>query len=179
MSPISAIPMLAAAAVASIAVLTDLRSRRIPNVLTGAALLVGLSGNILLGLIAYGTPGALAGGLSALGGAVLGFGLLMPLYLTKVGGGGHAIGAGDVKLLASLGAILGPQLLISVAIYAAIAGGLQSFVLLLRHRPLGLVVYQVLVARVVPGLGGLKAPYALPIAAGVFLSMALPPVLKV
>src|SRR5436853_784536 len=92
------IPMSVAGVVASIAVVTDLRSRRIPNILTGTALLVGLVGNLLFGGLQQGIEGALFGGIIASGGAILGFGLLLPLYVKRVGGAGRAVGPRDVKL---------------------------------------------------------------------------------
>jgi hypothetical protein len=44
---------------------------------------------------------------------------------------------------------------------------------------LGLLLHQTLIMRVAPTTSGAKAPYAIPIAAGVFLSMVLPPVLRI
>ena len=49
--------------------------------------------------------------------------------------------------------------------------------MLVRLQPVGMLVHETLVMRVAPSLSGAKAPYALPIAAGVFLSMVLPPAL--
>src|SRR4051794_10509095 len=102
----------------SVAALVDLRYRRIPNALTAGLILVGIALN-------FGRFGTLGIGL-AVGGAALGLVLLLPLYVIR------AMSAGDVKLLAGLGAVLGPHVLISVAVYGALVGGLISAVMLAR-----------------------------------------------
>ena len=178
MTPALALSMLAASLVAVIALVFDVRSRRIPNWLTAGGLLLGLAGNLLLGSQSDGASGALSGGLSALTGAALGFGVLFPFYLIRVKGLGHAIGAGDVKLLAALGAIVGPQALVSLAVYAALAGAVQSIVVLASQRRLTLLVQQTLVIGGMPTPSGTKTPYAVAIAAGVFLAMVLPPLVR-
>jgi prepilin peptidase CpaA len=170
--------MLVASVVALLALLTDVRARRIPNWLTAGALLLGLTANLLLGGLADGLSGALSGGLTALTGAALGFGLLFPFYLIRVNGLGHAIGAGDVKLLAALGAIVGPHVLVSVAVYGALAGAVQSIVILANQRRLGLLLHQTMVMGTAPTLGGGKAPYGVAIAAGVFAALLLPPLVR-
>src|SRR5919202_3546799 len=107
-----ALVSLLAAAVAGVAACTDLRWRRIPNWLTLGAAILGLALNVMLA--------GLPGGGTALMGLGLGLALLLPFYVLR------AVGAGDVKLLAGLGAVLGPQTLVSVALYGAIVGGLMS-----------------------------------------------------
>src|SRR5512145_3261911 len=77
------------------AVISDLRTRRIPNALCGAALGVGL----FLQCMLFGIEGLVSG----LAGTLMGLVILLPLYL--VGG----MGAGDVKLMTSAGAFLGPS----------------------------------------------------------------------
>src|SRR5215467_6062427 len=94
---------------ASVAALIDVWSRRIPNWVTFGTLL----GGVLINAWLHGFSGALF----ALGGAALGLALLLPFYVMR------AIGAGDVKLLAALGALIGPTALISVAVYGALVGG--------------------------------------------------------
>ena len=139
---------------AAAAAVTDLRQRRIPNWLTGSASLIGLASHLWLG----GWSDGLAAGL----GLALGFGLLIPFYLVR------GIGAGDVKLLAALGAIVGPAALLQVALYVALAGGLQAIVVLMRTGALGAVLGEVLaMRRPAIALRGAKAPYALAIAVGV------------
>lgn len=154
---------LAPAAVASLAAVLDLRSRRIPNWLVLLACGAGVAVNVWrLGL---------AGLLVALSGAALGLLLLLPFYVLR------AIGAGDVKLLAGLGALVGPHALVSVAIYAAVAGGVISAVMLARRRRLGLTLREIGARPLHLSRSGATAPYGVAIASGVYLSMMLPSVL--
>ena len=178
MTPEHAILPIVALFVAGVALVTDLRARRIPNWLTASALLVGIVGNVCLGVFGSGLTGAASGAGVALLGALLGFALLFPMYLFRVAGVGRVIGAGDVKLLAALGALVGPQALISIAIYAAMAGGIQAVIMLMQRGRLGLFAYEALVMRVSPTPSGAKAPYALPIFIGVVASMLLPSVVR-
>jgi prepilin peptidase CpaA len=172
---IPTIPMLIAAMVAGTAAITDARTRRIPNWLTGGALLLGLVLNLVLGSLTDGVSGSVSALVSSAAGAALGFALLFPLYVIRVSGLGHAIGAGDVKLLAALGAIVGPQALISIAVYGAIAGGAQSLFLLGISGRLLPMARHALVLQSMPPLSGRKAPYAIAIAVGVCLTVVLPP----
>ena len=103
----------------------DLRTRRIPNRLTfgGAALA------LLYGLLA---PHPHTGGFfSALGGMAVGLALMLPLYLL------HALGAGDVKLMAMVGSFLGPAATCQVVIFVFITGGLAAISYALWHRMAG------------------------------------------
>jgi prepilin peptidase CpaA len=179
-TPVLSVPMFAASLVALSAVLTDLRWRRVPNWLTGGGLLLGLVGNLVLGSLSAGESGALSGVLSAVAGAGLGFVLLFPFYAIRVKGLGHAMGAGDVKLLVALGAIVGPHALVSVAIYGGLAGAVQSFVMLANGQRLKLRLQQTLVLGTIPTptLSGRKVPYAVALAAGVCLSLVLPPLVR-
>src|SRR5262245_50493918 len=103
-----------ALSVAAAACVTDLRSRRIPNVLTlGAA---------LAAMVFAGVSGGWAALLSAGAGWVVGAAVF---FLPFALGG---LGAGDVKLLAALGAWLGPHDAIWVALYTGIAGGIGALI---------------------------------------------------
>jgi prepilin peptidase CpaA len=99
------------------AVREDLLAHRIPNRLTGSLLCLGLSLQLVLG-------GCSALGEAALG-AVVGLAMLLPLYLLR------ATGAGDVKLLAALGALLGPYWTLVAGVYTLIAGGALALCYLL------------------------------------------------
>jgi prepilin peptidase CpaA len=112
----SAIQILVAVIVV-IAAATDIRSRRIPNWLTLSGVLAGLSLNFYLS----GWPGIR----SSASGMALGFGAYFALYALR------AMGAGDVKLMAAVGAILGPANWIAVFIASAFAGGLFAIVLMI------------------------------------------------
>src|SRR3954470_3750124 len=79
----------------AIAVVTDVRTRRIPNALTASMAVAGF-GIAAMGLGVTPVQAAL--------GLVVGLAVMMP---------GHVIGAtgaGDVKLLAAIGSLLGPSL---------------------------------------------------------------------
>jgi prepilin peptidase CpaA len=56
----------------------------------------------------------------------LGLALFMPFFALR------GLGAGDVKLLGALGAWLGPSIVIYVAFYSAIAGGVLGVVVALK-----------------------------------------------
>jgi prepilin peptidase CpaA len=172
---IAPIPLLAAAIVALAAVVTDLRARRIPNWLTLSSMLLALVAYSVFGGVANGGTGALAGAATSVVGAALGFALLLPLYLIRLPGLGRAMGAGDVKLLAAIGAIAGPNALQSIAFYTALAGAAQAVIILAGQGRLSLLLHQSMSLQRTP-LSGVKAPYALAIAAGVLLSMVLPPI---
>lgn len=90
------------------AVVTDHRSRRIPNALVLATLAAGLG----VGLWTGGLQG-LAG---AVGGAAVGLACLLPFYLAG------ALGAGDVKFMAALGSVLGPGDAFLASAAALVAG---------------------------------------------------------
>lgn len=99
----------------------DLRVRRIPNVLCAALLLWALVQIIWLG---QPQPAAAAIGVLAAGG----------LFLVVALIGRGAMGAGDVKLAAALGALLGFPLVFPALALGIIAGGLVALALLLSRR---------------------------------------------
>lgn len=97
MNPLSELPLALACGVTLAAAWLDAKTGRIPNLLTLPVLPLGL----LLG--------ALDGGLWGLGSAVFGaLSCLAVPYALFRASGGRAIGGGDVKLFAALGALLGP-----------------------------------------------------------------------
>jgi prepilin peptidase CpaA len=101
------------------AVLIDVRSRRIPNWLTASMVAAGFI------MAAVGISGL------TLGQAALGFAVGLLLMLP-----GHALGAtgaGDVKLMAAIGAILGPSMVFSAFLATAVAGGLFAVIVALRR----------------------------------------------
>jgi prepilin peptidase CpaA len=111
---------LAAIGVAIAACGFDLRSHRIPNVLTFGAAVAAFA-------VALATGGTTAFGWSVAGWLV-GLVLFLPVY--AVGG----MGAGDIKLLATIGAWLGPLGAFHTALYTGIAGALLALVVMYTHR---------------------------------------------
>jgi len=107
---------------AGLAAAIDLRTRRVPNPLTATLAALGLA------FAASGISGITLG--SALIGLVLGFALMLPGHLFG------ATGAGDVKLFAAAGALMGPAPIIAAFFYTAIAGGLLALVVAVRRRRL-------------------------------------------
>jgi prepilin peptidase CpaA len=99
--------------------LTDLAHRRIPNVITYPLAACGL----VCHFASAGTNGLIF----ALTGILAGAALLLPFYM--LGG----MGAGDVKLLAASGSILGPFGIFTAALYSALAGGIYALLVLWRH----------------------------------------------
>lgn len=173
------LPMLFASLLAVCAMIVDVRSRRIPNWLTGGGLLLGLTGTAIVAAQAEGVAGLLTGALSAATGAALGFAMLFPFYVIRVRGAGHAIGAGDVKLLAALGAVVGPHTLVSVALYGMLAGAAQSIVMLARRRRASLTSPDGLaIDSPASTVCSERAPYAVALAAGVFLTLFMPPLVR-
>jgi prepilin peptidase CpaA len=113
------IPIAAVLLVGTAASVSDLRWRRIPNALTFA----GAGAAVSFHLLAGGLP---AFGLSLVG-LVVGLAIFFPIF--ALGG----IGAGDVKLLACLGAWLGPAGALWTAMYAAMTGGAMALVVVLMQ----------------------------------------------
>ena len=100
----------------------DVWTRRVPNPLT---VLLAASG---VAFAASGISGLTVG--ASLLGFVVGLVLMLP---------GHVIGgtgAGDVKLFAAVGAIIGPAHIAIAFFYTALAGGLMAVIVALRRRRL-------------------------------------------
>jgi len=109
------------------AAVIDIRQRRVPNVLT-----MGLASAGLV-LAMAGVSGVTVGG--ALGGLALGLAMLLPAHVFG------ATGAGDVKLLAAFGALLGPGGVFEAFLRAAILGGVMALAVALWRGRLRETLY--------------------------------------
>lgn len=117
---------MALAAGALAATITDLRTRRIPNELTAAMAGIGV------GLAATGISGVSVW--ASIAGFALGLLLMMP---------GHALGAtgaGDVKLMAAVGAVVGPATVVSAFLFTAVAGGVLALAVAIRRQRLAATI---------------------------------------
>lgn len=155
------------------ACLTDLRERRIPNVLT--------LGSAVAALVYHGYTSGLIGFGFAAAGWLVGTLLFLPIFALR------GIGGGDVKLLAAFGAWLGPSLVIWIALFGALAGGVfalaisawQGYTHQAFQNVWGMLSYwRVMGIRPHPGVAldrssGPRVPYALPLAAGLGLALWL------
>ena len=151
-----------ALAIAAAAAATDLRNARIPNALT-----FGAAGLALL------FHAAMPGGLGLTASSVFPFFAL------------GAMGAGDVKLMAALGAWVGWHSALYIAIYAALAGGVLAILVSLyagytrtaitNVRTLfthwWLVGIRPLPALTLEAGTGLRLPYAVPILVGLLVTL--------
>ena len=90
----------------------EVRSRRIPNWLTGAGMVLGLGAAFIEGWF----PGLG----NAFLGLLIGGGILLPFCLLGV------VGGGDMKLMAATGAIVGYPLVLRVMTDVCLAGGLLA-----------------------------------------------------
>lgn len=173
MTSASGFQHLAALVIAVAACGFDIPTRRIPNWLT----LGGAMAAFFFYLFVDGPSGTTR---SLLGWAV-GIGCFLPLFL--LGG----LGAGDVKLLACIGAWLGPAPALWTALYAAIAGGVLALIVALATGYLRsafdnvyllLAHFRAVGVRPHPELTlergkGPRLPYAVPITVGVIAAMWL------
>jgi prepilin peptidase CpaA len=100
------------------AAVTDLAIRKIPNVLVLCGLALALALHLLTG-------GRWASTSQWLAGMLAGFGLFLPLYLAR------GMAAGDVKLMAMVGAFTGPLEALRIGLLACLIGGLMALALLL------------------------------------------------
>ena len=121
----------------------DIRYRRIPNWLV----LTGIVTGFIWNLYSSGWPGLG----HAAAGFGLGFALYFPLYLLR------ARGAGDVKLLAAVGAITGPGNCLWIFLLTAILGGVIAMVMLLWHKRVQHTFFNL--SFIMSDLAKLRAPY--------------------
>src|SRR2546421_5139071 len=103
----------------ALCVIVDVRTRRIPNAISGAAMLLGVTLNT-----AYlGTAGLLD--------SLAGLGITVGVLLWPFAMGG--IGGGDVKMMGAIGALLGPFFQAEDGIRDLIVTGVQTCALPIYH----------------------------------------------
>jgi prepilin peptidase CpaA len=160
-------------ALVALASITDVRTRRIPNVLTFGATIAALLFHV--------STGGASGLTTSVGGWMLGAALFFPVFALR------GMGAGDVKLLAAVGAWLGPWQVASVALITTIAGGAVALVVSLVYGYLRTAVanlwmllmhwrisgIQPLPAVTLEGGRGPRLAYAVPIAIGTVTTLWL------
>ena len=147
----------------------DVRYRRIPNAFVLATLVSGLLVNgILNGL----------GGLGAsVGGCLVAFGMMFVLHLFG------AMGAGDVKLFAAIGSVIGVSLVVPTFVVVVLTGGVLAVITALRARAVVATAQRVLMILVgflpgwqvprfaVPADRRLTIPYGVAITFGSLISL--------
>ncbi|HEY4959583.1 MAG TPA: A24 family peptidase [Terriglobales bacterium] len=161
-------------ALAATGAFVDVRERRIPNWLTYTGIVVGfVLRGLLLGWKGMG---------SALAGCLLAGGIFLLFYVVR------AMGAGDVKLVAAIGSLLGPTDALVMLLATAICGGVMAAAYAAYRRQVRSTLINVGGALQFHAQAGLQAhpelnldnpatlrmPYGLAIAAGtlyVFLAM--------
>ena len=160
-----------AVGIAVVAVIWDLSTRRIPNLLTfGAA---------LAALVVHSYMAGWSGLALTTGGWLVGIVVFFPIF--ALGG----MGGGDVKLLGALGAWLGPATVIWVALFSGIAGGVLGLVVALSTGYAGrafrniwslLLFWRVVGLKPAPELtlsthSGPRLAYAVPVLAGLMVTL--------
>ena len=150
------------------ACLSDLRARRIPNVLVLVTAVVGVG-------FAVAGAGWLAGLARAGGGLITGLGIWFPFFAFGM------LGAGDVKLFAASATFLGAHAAVEAALYTALFGGVLAAVFMVAHSGLsatafriGNAAHQPMLLRQGSGTHGRRLPYALAIAGGVITALWWP-----
>jgi prepilin peptidase CpaA len=154
-----------------LAAVLDLRSRRIPNLVTASAFLIALVVRSLIGFDALG---------AGLLGALLGFAVVFPLFAMR------GIGGGDAKLVIAVGAFLGPSGMVVALLATALAGGVMSLAAAARsgvvlpalYNSGGLIKWVFTLGRhgerttlLAPGV--VSVPYGVAIAAGTMVALFL------
>lgn len=153
------------------ACVSDVRARRIPNVIVAAVFIGGLG-------YALAVLAPLAALERVLGGTAVGLALWLPFWVMGV------LGAGDVKLAAASGAWLGVAGIVEASLLAAVAGGVLAVWTLVRQGGITAAVNRfaawLLASRVTNTLAPeltpreRRVPYGLAIAAGAAVAAWVP-----
>ena len=162
-----------AVACALVGAVTDVKSRRVPNLLTAPAIVAGLALHSAL-------DGWRGLEYSLFAGLICG-GIFFVLFLT----GG--MGGGDVKLIAAVGCLAGIAHIQFILIFTGLAGGVMALVLIAKRRRFRETftnVGSLVIHHRIHGLephpqinvmndSALRLPYALAIAAGTAITLCL------
>jgi prepilin peptidase CpaA len=132
------------ALVVVVAAIFDLRWKRVPNSLTLPGLLLGIS----LNTIFFQREGLW----SSLEGLGLAFLIYFPLFLLR------AMGGGDVKLMAAVGAIAGPGNWLRIFFFTLLFGALAAIILMFAKRRVRRTLENMWL--ILASLGSGQAPYA-------------------
>src|SRR5215216_6273078 len=171
LSPTAIILELFLIPLAVIIIYHDVRYRRIPNPFVLATLVTGITINFAIG--------GWRGVLTSIGGCALAFVLMFMLHVFG------AMGAGDVKLFAAIGSVLGAQLVLPTFVVVVLTGGVLALVSVVRSgvfTPTMHRVVQILVGLLpgwqmpkfsVPADRRLTIPYGVAITIGAIIATAI------
>lgn len=149
----------------------DVRYRRIPNSFVLATLVSGIAVNTIFG--------GLAGLYGSLGGCGLAFIMMFMLHIFG------AMGAGDVKLFAAIGAVTGAHLVLPTFLVVVLTGGLLAVISIVRAGVVRATMHRVLQIFVgmlpgwemprfaIPADRRLTLPYGVAITLGSIISTAI------
>ncbi len=150
---------------------TDQTTSRVPNVLTFSAAGLAIAAHLA-------APSG-SGGVFAIVGLLAGLAVFFPLFALG------AMGAGDVKLMAAVGAWIGWKAVLFVALYGSVAGGVLALFVAVRQQYLKQALANIKMlflfwwvegVKPLPELTlesshGVRMPYALAIAAGLAVTL--------
>jgi prepilin peptidase CpaA len=150
----------------AVSCIVDVRTRRIPNAISGPAMLVGVALNALY----YGSSGLVW--------SLAGLAAMITILLAPFALGG--LGGGDVKMMAAVGAFLGPRLALSGLAVGMAVGGIVMAIHLVRigrfAEKLGALktmIGSMVITRSVAPLqmaadapGAISLPYSIPLGLG-------------
>lgn len=126
---------------------TDLHTRRISNRLVLGSLVLALA-------LQWHVHGVIDGSSRWVLGMLTGWGLFFPLYLLR------GMGAGDVKLMAAVGAFVEPSVAVQIALLTCVIGGVWALVAIVMRRTVKSTTVNILamvLPRVGPSGGGASA----------------------
>ena len=103
-----------------LAVISDRRTYKIKNSLHGVFILIGV------GLELW--QNGLKGGSIAVVAMIIPILILFPLFALRM------LGAGDIKLFASIGAIMGSGFVLNAMVYSFLSGGLMALLLMILRK---------------------------------------------